>query len=128
MQAPTDLEQAFAAMRRERVDGLLVLNHPMFYLNGKLLAELAVKHRLPMLAPYRPIAEAGGLIGYEPDFQQVWRRAATFVDRILQGTKVGELPIDQSARSCIFVNLKTAKALDLTIPQAVLRQADEVIQ
>jgi putative ABC transport system substrate-binding protein len=68
------------------------------------------------------------LIGYEPDFQQVWRHAATFVYGILKGAKAGELPIDQSARSCMFVNPKTAKALGLVIPQAVLRQADEVIQ
>jgi putative ABC transport system substrate-binding protein len=92
------------------------------------LAELAVSHRLPMMAQAREYAEAGALISYATDYPDRFRRAAVYVDKILKGAKPGDLPIEQPTKFELVINLKTANALAMTIPQSVLLRADEVIQ
>ena len=92
------------------------------------LLELAAKHGLPTASQYRDFAEAGGLLSYGPSLPDLFRRAATLVDKILKGAKPGDLPIEQPTKFELVINLKTAKALGLTIPPAVLARADEVIE
>ncbi len=94
----------------------------------KLIADLAIRHRLPLISGLTELAEAGGLIGYGTSVPDLYRRAAVYVDRILKGAKPADLPIEQDAKFELVINLKTAKALGLTIPPAVLARADEVIQ
>ena len=118
------LEDAFATMVRERVSALLVLVDGMFYFNRTRISDLAVRSRLPSMFT----AQAGGLMHYSPNPTDNYRRAATYVDKILKGTKPGDLPIEQSTKFELVINLKTAKALGLTIPPAVLARADEVIE
>jgi putative ABC transport system substrate-binding protein len=90
--------------------------------------DLAAKHRLPTAWPWREAVEAGGLVSYAPRLQDLYRRAATYVDKILRGAKPADLPVEQPTRFELVINLKTAKALGLTIPASVLARADEVIQ
>ena len=103
------------------------MNTP-FIAHRRRLAELAVSHRLPMMAAAREYAEAGALLSYGTDYPDRFRRAATYVDKILKGAKPGDLPIEQPTTFELVINLKTARALGLTIPQSVLGRADEVIQ
>jgi ABC-type uncharacterized transport system substrate-binding protein len=128
VQGPTDLDKRFVTMSRERVNGLIVLPSPMFLSERRHIVDLAAKNKLPTMFFLREFAEAGGLISYGPNFPELWRRAATYVAKILEGAKPGDLPIEQPTRFELVVNLKTAKALGLTIPQSVLVRADEVIQ
>jgi putative ABC transport system substrate-binding protein len=90
--------------------------------------EFAAKNRLPSSYPFRGAVEDGGLISYGPSLADLWRRAATYVDKILKGAKPGDLPVEQPTKFELVINLKTAKALGLTIPQSVLQRADELIQ
>ena len=122
--AAEGLEDAFATMVRERVSALLVLVDGMFYFNRTRISDLAIRSRLPSMFT----AQAGGLMHYSPNPTDNYRRAATYVDKILKGTKPGDLPIEQSTKFELVINLKTAKALGLTIPPAVLARADEVIE
>jgi len=92
------------------------------------MAELAAKHRLPGVYSWREAVDAGGLLSYGPDFRDLSRRAATYVDKILKGAKPGDLPIEQPTKYDLVINLKTAKALGLTIPQTLLLRADQVIE
>jgi putative ABC transport system substrate-binding protein len=92
------------------------------------ILELAAKHRLPAASQYREFAEAGGLLSYGPNLPEHFRRAATYVDKILKGTKPTDLPVEQPTKFEFVINLKTAKALNLTIPQSVLFRADKVIK
>jgi len=124
---PTEFDGAFAAMAKERAGALLVVADGMFMLHRIRLADLAAKSRLPSLG-YRELVEAGGLISYGPSLPDLWRRAATYVDRILKGAKPADLPVEQPTKFELLVNLKTAKALGLTVPQSVLIRADEVIR
>ena len=128
VRSPAGLEAAFATMVRGRAGALSIVPSPMFFSHRKRLAELAVKHRLPTVVGSREYVEAGGLIGYATDFPDLFRRAATFVDKILKGAKPADLPIEQPTKFELVINLKTAKALGLTIPQSLLGRADEVIQ
>ena len=121
-------EAAFANVVKGRAGALMIVPSPMFFSHRKRLAELAVKHRLPTVVGPREFVEAGGLVGYGADFPDLFRRAATFVDKILKGTMPGDLPVEQPTKFELVINLKTAKALGLTIPQALLGRADEVIQ
>jgi ABC-type uncharacterized transport system substrate-binding protein len=123
-----DFPGALTAATRGRAGALIVLPHPTFFRERKRLAELAVTHRLPLISEYRDYAAAGGLIGYGPSLVDLFRRAGTYVDRILRGAKPGDLPVEQPTKFEFVINLKTAKALGLTIPPAVLARADEVIQ
>jgi putative tryptophan/tyrosine transport system substrate-binding protein len=96
--------------------------------HARRVAELAAKSRLPTMYELRPYVEAGGLISYGPDIIDIWRRAAVYIDKILKGAKPADLPVEQPIKFELLINLKTAKALGLTIPQSLLLRADEVIQ
>jgi len=126
-QGPTEFDGAFAAMAKERAGALLVMADGMFMLHRTRLADLAAKSRLPSLG-YRELVEAGGLMSYGPSLPDLWRRAATFVDKILKGAKPADLPVEQPAKFELVINLKTAKALGLTIPPSLLARADQVIE
>jgi putative ABC transport system substrate-binding protein len=95
---------------------------------AKALADLALKHRLPTMFGPREHVEAGGLLSYSPDRADLYRRAATYVDRILRGAKPGDLPVEQATRFELVINLRTAKAIGLVIPQSVLVRADQIIE
>jgi putative ABC transport system substrate-binding protein len=125
---PGDIERAFPTMIREHVDGLLVLGDPLMFSLRRQIADLAAKQRLPTVSPYKEGADAGCLISYGADFPQTYRRAATYVDKILKGAKPDELPVEQPTKFEFVINLKTAKALALRIPQSILVRADQVIQ
>jgi putative ABC transport system substrate-binding protein len=122
------LEAAFATVVRGRAGALIIVSNARLFSYRKRIAELAVKHRLPTVAGPREYVEAGGLASYGPDLPDLFRRAATFVDKILKGAKPGELPIEQPTKFELVINLKTAKALGLTIPQSLLLRTDEVIE
>jgi putative ABC transport system substrate-binding protein len=122
-----EFESAFSEMSKARMDALAVSEDPMLAGYSKAVAELAAKYRWPSTG-IRGFAEAGGLIGYGADALEVYRHAAVFVDKILKGAKPGDLPIEQPTRFELVINLKTAKALGLAIPQSLLLRADEVIQ
>ncbi|HWU40106.1 MAG TPA: ABC transporter substrate-binding protein, partial [Candidatus Acidoferrum sp.] len=123
-----EFERAFAAMTRDRPDAVLVLADALTLVNRKLLVDFAAEKRLPAIYGSRDFVDSGGLMSYGPNLADMWRRAASYVDRILKGAKPGELPIEQPTKVELVINLKTAKALRLTIPQSVLIRADEVIQ
>jgi putative ABC transport system substrate-binding protein len=126
--APGDFDGAFAAMARERVGALFVVTDPMFIPHRARLTYLAAKNRLPSIFTQRADVEAGGLISYGPNFADMYRRAATYVDKILRGAKPADLPVEQPTTFELVINLKTAKALGLTIPPSLLQRADELIQ
>ena len=125
---PEDFDRAFLEMSRARAGGLVVLNTPVFGVHRRRLADLAAKKRLPTVISGKSFVEAGGLISYAPDYADLARRAATYVDKILKGAKPGELPVEQPTTFELVINLKTAKALGLTIPPSLLLRADELIQ
>jgi putative ABC transport system substrate-binding protein len=122
------LAAAFAAMTEERADGLIVLPDPMFLTQRAQIAELAAQARLPAIYGIPEHARAGGLMSYAADRTAMFRQAATYVDKILKGAKPADLPVEQPTTFQFVINMKTAKALDLAIPQTVLLRADEVIQ
>ncbi len=123
-----NLERAFSAMTRGRAEALLVpAVSPVMYSNRSQVARLAQQSRLPSMFGTRDYAEAGGLMAYGPSAADQWRRAATYVDKILKGAKPGDLPVQQPSEYELVINLKTAKALGLTIPPSLLLRADQVI-
>jgi putative ABC transport system substrate-binding protein len=124
----SEFEGAFASAGRENAGGLLVLSTPLYIAEAKRLAELGLKYRLPTMFGPRSHAEAGGLLSFGPDRADLWRRGAFYVDRILKGTRPADLPVEQPIKFELVINLKTAKALGLTIPRAVLLRADSLIQ
>jgi len=125
---PTELDKAFARMMRARVGGVLVLSDPMFADEARRLAQLASTSGLPAIYGFRTWVDAGGLMSYGPDFPDLFRRAAAYVDKILKGAKPGDLPIEQPTKFELVINLKAAKALGLTIPPSLLLRADKVIE
>jgi putative ABC transport system substrate-binding protein len=125
---PTEFAGAFTAMTTARAEALLVLPHPFMYVHGRRIAELAAQSRLPAMYPFLDAVKAGGLMAYATNYPDMFRRAATYVDKILKGAKPGDLPVEQPTKFELLINLKTAKALGLTIPQSLLIRADEVIQ
>jgi putative ABC transport system substrate-binding protein len=125
---PADIDRAFSDVTRARAGALTVLSTPMFSSKRRRLVDLAAKNRLPALFSFREYVDAGGLMSYGPNLADLFRRAATYVDKILKGAKPGDLPVEQPTKFELVINLKTAKALGLTIPQSVLGRADEVIQ
>jgi ABC-type uncharacterized transport system substrate-binding protein len=125
---PEDFDRAFSDMTRARAGALTVLPSAMFGNERRRLVDLAAKHRLPAVYPWRDFVDAGGLMAYGVNTADLYRRAATYVDKILKGAKPGDLPVEQPTRFELVINLKTAKALGLTIPQSVLGRADEVIR
>jgi putative ABC transport system substrate-binding protein len=125
---PADFDRAFSAIVAEGAGAVLVATSSMFFAHRRQLADLALKHRLPTMFAFREYVEAGGLMSYGPSYTDLFQRAAGYVDKILRGAKPAELPIEQPTKFELVINMKTTKALGLTIPQSVLRQADEVIQ
>jgi putative ABC transport system substrate-binding protein len=125
---PDGFEGAFAAMSKERVGGVIVLPEPLFSRERDRLADLAARHRLPTVYGVVDHVAAGGLMAYAVDDRDNWYRAAAYVDKILKGTKPGDLSVEQPTKFKLVINLKTAKTLGITIPQSVLLRADEVIQ
>jgi putative ABC transport system substrate-binding protein len=128
VRGPNELDNAFSAMAKEHVDALLVVNDPMLDAQRGRIVDLAAKARLPGIYEWREFAEAGGLMSYGANLGELYRRAATYVDKILKGAKPADLPIEQPTKFELVINLKTAKALGFTIPQSVLIRADEVIR
>jgi putative tryptophan/tyrosine transport system substrate-binding protein len=125
---PGDFEQAFSAMREASIGGLLVFPSPMLFEARRSIVVHAAKSRLPAVYPWREAAAAEGLMSYATNFPDMYRRAATYVDKILKGANPAELPIEQPTNFELVINLKTAKALGLTIPQSLLLRADQVIE
>jgi putative tryptophan/tyrosine transport system substrate-binding protein len=115
-------------MARDHVQAVLVLGFGPYMASRQRIAELAHKHRLPTFFSWREHVEAGGLMSYGPDISDLFRRAATYVDRIFKVAKPADLPVEQPTKVELVINLKTAKALGLTIPQALLLRADQVIE
>jgi putative tryptophan/tyrosine transport system substrate-binding protein len=128
VRGPDELDAAFTSMTQRRSGGLLVLPDPLIVGQRVRIAGLAVKHRLPTICGLRESAEAGCLASYWPDSAAVMRRAANYVDKILKGAKPGDLPVEQPSKFELVINLKTAKALGLTIPPSLLQRADQVIE
>jgi putative ABC transport system substrate-binding protein len=119
---------AFSAVGRARTQAVCVIGDPLFGAHRATLVKLASKARLPTTFNARLFVEEGGLMSYGPDFGDLYRRSATYVDKILKGAKPGDLPIEQPTKFDLVVNLKTAKALGITIPESILLRADEVIR
>jgi putative ABC transport system substrate-binding protein len=122
------IDKAFQLMTRERAEALAVLGDPMFIAERTRIATLAAKGRLPSVSGVREYADAGGLVAYGPNFYELYRRAAAYVDRILKGANPGDLPVEQPTKFELVINLKTAKALGLTVPPSLLGRADEVMK
>jgi putative ABC transport system substrate-binding protein len=125
---PSDVDRVFSDMARARADALTVLPSAMFISERRRLVDLAAKNRLPAVYPSRDSVDAGGLMSYGPDLADVFRRAATYVDKILKGAKPADLPVEQPTKFELVINMKTAKALGLTIPPSLLGRADQVVQ
>jgi putative ABC transport system substrate-binding protein len=123
---PRDLNSAFSTVRSERVDGLIVALSVKPY--WPQIVDFALKNRLPTVSGPREFVEAGGLTAYGPDYPDLFRRAAMYVDKILKGAKPADIPVEQPTKFELVINLKTAKAIGLTIPQSLLVRADEIIQ
>jgi len=130
LRAPEDnLDTTLAtALGRQRPDALLVLADPLLFFRYARIADLALSHRLPSIAFWREFAVAGGLMSYGPNFVELIRRSAWYVDKILKGAKPADLPVEQPTKFDLVVNMKTARALGLTIPQTLLLRADQVIE
>jgi ABC-type uncharacterized transport system substrate-binding protein len=122
------LDKAFAAIDKARVGALLVLSDPIFILHRAQIVDLARKSRLPAMYGTREFAAAGGLMAYGPDYGDLFRRAAFYVDKILRGARPADLPVEQPTKFELILNVKTAKALGLTFPTPLLGRADEVIE
>jgi putative ABC transport system substrate-binding protein len=125
---PSEIDHAFATMTREQAGALIVLAGTMTMDNRTRIADHAARRRLPTVSWQREYAEAGGLLAYGPSISDSFRRAATYVDKILKGAKPADLPVEQPTKFELVINLKTAKALGLTIPPSLLQRADEIIQ
>jgi putative ABC transport system substrate-binding protein len=125
--SPQDFGAAFTAMAQRRSEGFVVVDDPVLRSHGRAIAELAAKRRLPSVGE-REYAEDGGLLAYAVNRPEVWRRAAYFIDRILKGTKPGDLPVEQPRKFDLVVNKRTAKLLGLTVPPSLLLRADQVIE
>jgi ABC-type uncharacterized transport system substrate-binding protein len=128
IQGPKDIETAFQAVTYGRADAVLVLPSPFFASQRKQIADLAAKSRLPAIYPFPEFVEAGGLMTYSVNLTALFRRAATYVDKILKGAKPAELPVEQPTKFEFIINLKAAKQIGLTIPPNVLARADRVIK
>jgi putative ABC transport system substrate-binding protein len=123
-----DFESAFQTAVKAQVSGLVTIANSLTNVNRKQIAELAIKYRLPSMYELGDSAEAGGLMSYSANEADQYRRAAIYVDKILKGAKPADLPVEQPTKFELVINLKTAKALNLTIPQTVLFRADKVIK
>ncbi len=128
VRSATEFDRAFSDIARERANGVLVLSTPIFIAGAKRLAELAMTHKLPSMFGPSAHAEVGGLFSFGPDRADLWRRGAIYVDKILKGAKPADLPVQQPTKFELVINLKTAKALGIKIPQSVVMRADQLIE
>ena len=128
VRGPEDFQGAFAAMTRGRPEALVSLADPLIFTYQTQIVDFAAKSRLPAMHPFRESVEAGGLMAYSVNIPDMFRRAATYVDKILRGAKPGDLPIEQPTKFEFVINIKTAQALGLTIPQSLLLRADQVVE
>jgi putative tryptophan/tyrosine transport system substrate-binding protein len=125
---PAALDQAFAELTRQRAEALIVRGDPGFFAMRDRITSFALKHALPTIAETRPFVAAGAFVSYGHNVPAMFGRTAALVDKILKGAKPGDLPIEQPSKFELVINLKTAKAIGLTIPSSLLQRADEVIQ
>ena len=123
-----EFDRAFSTMTTERADALIVFPSPMLFSERRRIVDLAAQHRLPSMYNAREFVDLGGLIAYGASITDLTRRAATYVDKILKGAKPADLPVEQPTKFELVINLKTAKALGLRIPQSLRLRADDVIQ
>jgi putative ABC transport system substrate-binding protein len=128
VRSPLDFDSAFGAVIKGNPTGLVVVEDPLTFIEMNRIVNFATTNRLPVMYGMKEFVSAGGLIAYGPDYPDLLRRAATYVDKILKGAKPGDLPIEQPTKFGLIINLKTAKALNLTVPQSLLLRTDEVIQ
>ena len=128
IRTPDDIVPAFAAIERTRAQALCVLSDPQLVVHRRAVLDLALKTRLPAIYLERRFVDEGGLMSYGSDWAELWYRAAAYVDKILKGVSPGDLPVEQPTKLELIINLKTAKALGITIPESVLLRADEVIR
>ena len=129
MRTPDDLEIVLTAIERERATAFMPFDSQVAFVHRRRLVEFAAKNRLPAdLCGAAPTSNDGGLMSYGPSLTDLFRRAATYVDKILKGAKPGDLPVEQPTKFELVINLKTAKALGLTIPPSLLARADQVIE
>jgi putative ABC transport system substrate-binding protein len=119
-----DFDRALSAIVADRGGAVLIATSPLFFGHRRQLADLALKHRLPTIFAFREYAEAGGLMAYGPSYTELFQRAADYVDKILKGARPADLPVEQPTKFELVINLKTAKALGLTIPPSLLARAD----
>ena len=125
---PRDIQQAFAAVVHERLQGMIVLSSPLILRVRQDIVDRALKHRVPIISLFTTFPQAGGLMAYGPDLPEMYRRGVSYVDRVLQGRNVGDVPIERPTKFDFIVNIKTARALGLAIPQSLLVRADQVIR
>jgi len=128
VRGPDDLESAFATAKRKQAGAVILLSSPIFYVQRDRIAALGLQAKLPVISPFEFNVEAGALMSYGGDLRAVWRRAAYYVDRVLRGATPGELPVERISNLRLVVNLRTAKALGVTVPDSILLRADEVIR
>jgi len=128
IRGPDDFDTAFSAMTRERAEALIAFSDPLIVFHGRRITDLAAKNRLPAVYASREVVDAGGLMSYGASSTDMFRRAAVYVGKILKGAKPADLPMEQPTKFELVINLKTAKALGLTIPRSLLLRADEVIR
>jgi putative ABC transport system substrate-binding protein len=128
IQNSEDFDAVFARIRQSRAEGLTFIPDPFFFHQRVRIADLAIKHRFPLVAELRPQAEAGALLAYNSNLRQMYRQVAMYVDRILTGAKPADLPVQEPATFDLIINLKTAKALGLTLPPSLLLRADLAIE
>jgi len=129
VERPDDFGTAFAAVQKNRAEALIISSSPLFYTHRARLVEFAAKHRIPTIYHQSEfVVGSGGLMSYGPDFHDLFRRSATYVDKILKGARPADLPVQQPTKFELVINLKTAKALGLTIPPSLLLRADQIIE
>jgi putative ABC transport system substrate-binding protein len=128
VESAADIERSTAEIGREVNGGLIVMPDSLTLIHRKLIVSLAERYHLPAIYPFRYFPDDGGLISYGVDLADVWRRAATYVDRIFKGTAAGDLPVQQPTKFELVINLRTAKAFGLEVPPTLLARADEVIE
>jgi putative ABC transport system substrate-binding protein len=123
-----DLDQAFSTVTRDRPDALVVFDDPVTFVNRRRIIDFAARTRLPANYASKWYVDDGGLMAYSPNLADLFRRSAAYIDKILKGAKPADLPVEQPTKFELIINLKTAKALGLTIPPAVLARADQIIE
>jgi putative ABC transport system substrate-binding protein len=128
VRGPSDFDNAFARMRKQHADAVMVVTDPLTLRNRETIVSLAAANRIPAVYEFAEFARAGGLIAYSASVPALFERAAIYVDKILKGATPADLPVEQPTKFELVINLTTAKALGLTIPQSLLLRADEVIQ